>query len=144
MIKSKNEFGILPETVLVDFEIANQLKLLDDYRRVLLEYNGGKPIPNRNENPDTIITYILGMHNGDYYASMYKHIDMFKKRLPLSSFPIVTDPFGNLFLMSVHPDGFGYIYFWDHEGETEYQDGHYVDNCYFVAYSFTDFINNLK
>jgi hypothetical protein len=80
------------------------------------------------------------MHNGDYYASLYKHIDMFKDRLPLSTFPIATDPFGNLFIMSLHPDGHGHIYFWDREGEPEYQNGHYTDNCTFVAYSFSDFL----
>jgi len=84
------------------------------------------------------------MHNGDYYASLYKRIDVFKGRLPLSTLPIATDPFGNLFIMSLHSEGHGHIYFWDHEGEPEYQDGHYTDNCYFVAYSFTEFINNLS
>ena len=44
---------------------------------------------------------------------------------------------------SLHPEGFGHIYFWDHEGEPEYQDGQYTDNCSFVAYSFTEFLENL-
>jgi len=73
--------------------------------------NGGKPSPNRNERPDSIVTYVLGMHNGSYFASLYKHMDIFKGRLPLSTFPIATDPFGNLFIMSLHPNGHGHIYF---------------------------------
>jgi hypothetical protein len=44
-----------------------------------------------------------------------KHISMFQGRLPFSSFPIGSDSFGNLFLMSVHPDSYGQIYFWNHE-----------------------------
>jgi hypothetical protein len=118
--------------------------LPEEYRNFLLENNGGVPNPNENKKPDTIVTYIFGMHNGEYYASLYKHIDMFTKRLPFNSLPIASDPFGNLFIMSLHPEGFGHIYFWDHEGETEDQDEHYIDNCYFVAYSFSDFINNLE
>jgi len=51
--------------------------------------------------------------------------------------------FGNLFIMSVHPEGYGQVYFWDHEGEPEIQDGTYTDNCSFVAYSFSEFINSL-
>jgi len=144
MIEKKNEFGKLQEVELRDFEQENNVNLPSDYRDFLLEFNGGKPIRNRNERPDTIVTYILGMHNGAYYASLYKHIDMFKDRLPLSTFPIATDSFGNLFIMSLHLEGYGHIYFWDHEGEPEYQDGHYTDNCSFVAYSFTEFIDNLK
>jgi len=143
MIENKNQFGRLSEIELGDFEKVNGIRLPDDYRDFLLETNGGRPNPNRNKMPDTIVTYVLGMHNGDYYASLYKHIDMFKGRLPLSTFPIATDPFGNLFIMSLHSEGHGHIYFWDHEGEPEYQDGHYVDNCTFVAYSFSDFLNNL-
>lgn len=144
MINNGNEFGVLSEIELKDFEKANNIKLPDDYREFLLEFNGGIPSPNRNGNPDTIVTYILGMHNGNYYASLYKHIDMFKNRLPVSTFSIATDAFGNLFILSLHPENHGNIYFWDHEGEPEYQDGHYIDNCYFVAYSFSAFINNLR
>lgn len=139
MIECKNEFDKLSEIELGDFEKENDIALPDDYSAFLLEANGGKPYPGGNERPNTIVTYVLGMHNGDYHASLYKHIDMFKGRLPLSTFPIATDPFGNLFIMSLHPDGAGHVYFWDHEGETEYQDGHYVENCTFVAYSFSDF-----
>jgi hypothetical protein len=109
----------------------------------LLAHNGGEPYPNNNANPSTPVTYILGMHNGEYYASLYKHISMFENRLPLSTFPIATDAFGNLFIMSVHPANFGQIFFGDHEGEPEYQDGHYTENCRFVAYSFPEFLENL-
>ncbi len=69
---------------------------------------------------------------------------MFKGRLPLSSFTIAADPFGNLFIMSLHSEIYGCIYFWDHEGQPEHQDGHYTDNCSFVAYSFSEFLQNLK
>lgn len=55
---------------------------------------------------------------------------MLKNRLPSSTFPIATDPFGNLFIMSI---------FRDHEGEPEFQDGHDVDNCSFLAYTFSEF-----
>lgn len=144
MIESANEFGNLQKVELNDFEKENNIILPDDYKSFLLEFNGGVPNPNKNRKPSAVVTYILGMHNGDYYASLYKHIDMFKGRLPVSTFPVATDSFGNLFIMSVHKESYGHIYFWDHEGEPEYQDGHYVDNCYFASYSFTDFINSLS
>ncbi len=69
MIENKNEFGRLKEIELNDFEKENNIKLPNDYREFLLEYNGGKPNPNKNDSPSTMVTYILGMHNGDYYAS---------------------------------------------------------------------------
>ena len=143
MIESANEFGRLSLLELNEFEQVNGKKLPQDYRDFLLEFNGGMPNPNSNVKLDRVVLYILGMHNGDYYASLYKHIDMFAGRLPFSTFPIATDPFGNLYLMSLHSENYGQIFFWDHEGEPENQDGHYVDNCSFVAYSFTQFLNEL-
>jgi SMI1-KNR4 cell-wall len=99
-IEDKNFYGTLSLTELGDFEEANEIQLPSDYKDFLLDSNGGQPVPNRILKPMNNVTYILGMHNGPYYASLYKHIDMFKGRLPLSSFPIATDPFGNLFIMS--------------------------------------------
>lgn len=144
MLEIINEYGRLYEIELSDFEKTNIIRLPEDYRKFLLEFNGGSPIRKNNLRPSTNVNYILGMHNGPYYASLYKHIEMFKNRLPVSTFPIATDTFGNLFIMSLHKQNYGYIYFWDHEGEPEYQDGHNTDNCSFVAYSFSEFINNLN
>lgn len=143
-IERSNEFGKLPLIELTDFELENNITLPDDYKTFLLEHNGGKPYPNINPDRDIVVAYILGMHNGPFYASLYRAIDVYMTRVPFSSFPIATDPFGNLFLMSIHPEGHGHIYFWDHEGEPEFQDGTYIDNCRFVAYSFSEFVENLR
>jgi hypothetical protein len=143
MVKNPNEFGKLSKEELSAFESTNQMELPQDYKEFLLTFNGGQPIKNKTDTPETIVTYILGMHNGDFYASLYKHIDMLSTRLPFSSLPIATDPFGNLFIMSLHPENYGQIFFWDHEGEPEHQDGHYVDNVSYVAASFGDFISKL-
>lgn len=60
------------------------------------------------------------------------------------TFSIGTDPFGNHFIMSVHPESYGQIYFWDHEEEPKTQDGHFTKNCYFVANSFSEFVNWIR
>jgi hypothetical protein len=144
MVLRSNEFGKLSTEELTDFESTNKIRLPNDYKTFLLVSNGGQPIKKLNKTPETIVTYILGMHNGDYYASLYKHVEMFLKRIPLSTFPIATDSFGNLFLMSVHLENYGRIFFWDHEGEPEIQDGHFVDNVSFVSDSFSDFVDKLN
>jgi hypothetical protein len=143
MVKQSNQFGELSEEELSDFEKSNHKKLPFFYRDFLLKNNGGEPIKQRNRHPSTIVTYILGMHNGDYFASLYKHIEMLKNRLPFDTFAIATDPFGNLFLMSLHSENFGQIFFWDHENEPSIQDGHQTGNVSFVSYSFEEFIENL-
>jgi hypothetical protein len=77
IIKS-NEFGKLSDIELSDFEKANNTELPEDYKHFLLGHNGGVPNPNGNPNPSTIVTYILGMHNGEYYSCLYKHISIFE------------------------------------------------------------------
>lgn len=144
MILESNKYGRLSMPELTDFELVNDIKLPTDYQEFLLKFNGGEPSPNENPSPETVVRYILGMHNGDKFASLYRFIEIYAKRLPGGCMPIATDPFGNLFIMNLNAEDLGYIYFWDHEGEPEVQDGHYVDNCYFVAYSFTEFLNNLR
>lgn len=143
MVKTPNEFGGLSNEELEDFEKVNQISLPEKYKEFLLKYNGGKPLKEHIENSSVVVTYIFGMHNGDYHASLYKHIEMFKGRLPFSTFPIAGDAFGNLFIMSLHPEGHGHIYFWDHEVEPAYQNGHFTDNCTFIAYSFESFLDKL-
>lgn len=144
LFKESRDFGLPTENELNDFETQNGTKLPQDYRDFLLKFNGGKPNQKTSFNTSTKVTYFLGMHNGDYYASLYKHIEMYKSRLPFGTFPVATDPFGNLFIMSLHPESNGHIYFWDHEEEPEYQDGHYTANCFFVANSFSEFVESLK
>jgi hypothetical protein len=143
MIKNFYQFGALRDGELRDFEVTNNIKLPEDYKKFLIEFNGGEPVPNGNEDPSTVVSYILGMHNGDYHASLYKHIDIFKNRVPVGTFPIASDVFGNIFIMSVDPGSYGHIYFWEYEGEPEHQDGHFVGNCSFVSYTFTEFLENL-
>jgi hypothetical protein len=144
MVTNPNQFGKLSLEELTEFEKTNKIDLPQDYKKFLLTYNGGEPLKNTNQTPSTVVRYVLGMHNGDYDSSLYKYIDMFGKRLPFSTFPIATDPLGNLFIMSMHPDNYGQIFFWEHEGEPEIQDGHYIDNISFVAWSFNEFISKLN
>lgn len=143
MVLKQNEFGKLSNKELNDFEMTNSIRLPYDYKHFLLKTNGGQPIKNNSKKPETVISYIFGMHNGAYFASLYKQIDTFSRRIPLGTVPIASDPFGNLFLMSFHPENCGQIFFWAHEGEPQNQDGHYVDNVSFVASSFSDFVNEL-
>jgi hypothetical protein len=143
-IDNRNSFGKLSLPELEDFEKVNNRKLPEDYRSFLLESNGGVPRPNLRQITGKIVSCFLGMHNGPDYSSLYRAIESYSGRLPYCSFPIASDPFGNLFIMSLEEDCYGYIYFWDHENESPVTDGHYVKNCHFEAYSFSDFINELK
>jgi hypothetical protein len=144
VIENNNGLGKLPVIELEDFEKVNNIKLPKDYRAFLLEFNGGKPMPNVNPDTTRMVSYILGMHNDKYDESIYRVIEAYAGRLPFDSFPIARDPFGNLYLMSFNNEQHGFIYFWYHECESPVPDGNYVKNCHFVACSFTQFLEGLK
>lgn len=138
-----NKNGKLNPLELIEFEKTNSLKLPEDYKRFILEQNGGEPKNKHHRKTDYVVSRILGWYEGEYYESIFEYIDTYQNRIPLGTFPIASDPFGNLFIMSLSEDSYGKIFFWDHEGELEYYDGHYIDNCYDVSDSFTEFIQGL-
>lgn len=139
-----NKFGRINIQDIKDFESSNNLKLPDDYKEFLIEYNGGKPFPNIEPTIKSDVQWIYGMVVEPYYASLFKHLDTFAGRLPSWYFPIANDSGGNLYIMSLYEGNHGLIAFWDHEREAEQgESDQYFDNLSFVANSFTEFLNNL-
>jgi SMI1 / KNR4 family (SUKH-1) len=143
VIKDSNRFGKLEPQVLNDFTTKHKLKLPNDYKQFLLEHNGGQPIPWSNKIIETNVSWLYGIHQGEYWSNLEAHIEMFEKRIPAKTLPISSDAFGNLFLLSLRKDTFGEIWFWDHENEAEKSGKKYFDNITKAGDSFTEFIENL-
>ncbi|WP_197091649.1 SMI1/KNR4 family protein [Sphingobacterium endophyticum] len=130
------------------------LSFPNQYKEHLLKNNGGQCSPNVfkfNENgkwTESCIDWFLAIYDGEYdnlkeYIKTYK---LEEKRLPLNILPIAHDPGGNLICISCDLEDEGYVYFWDHENEVDYNtsgDNDYT-NLYFVANDFNEFINGLK
>jgi hypothetical protein len=118
-----------------------------DYRKFLLEYNGG--IPEKAliyfSNDGGIIDLFFGICDDDIYG-LKSNNNSYINRIPSNTIAIACDPGGNLFLISIRGDDYGQIYFWDHEFEVDWNSGQEADysNLTFVAKSFTDLINNLR
>jgi len=142
-IRDSNRFGKLDLQTLSDFEKKHSLSLPDDYKNFLLEHNGGAPVPSANRTPETIVQWIYGIHQGEDWASLEWHIEILDKRIPSKTLPIANDAGGNKFLLSLRPDTYGEIWFWDHENEAEDNAEEYFDNISKSANSLSDFINNL-
>ena len=129
------------------------LKFPESYKNHLLKYNGGQCNPNvfnfteNGESTQSNIDWFLAIYDGEYdnlqdYIKDYK-ID--EKRLPNHILPIAHDPGGNLICISCGRKDYGYIYFWDHENEVDYQvsgDDDY-SNLYLIEDDFDKFINGL-
>lgn len=142
-IRDSNRFGKLDLQTLNDFVEKYSLALPDDYKKFLLEHNGGDPVPSTNRTPETFVQWIYGIQDEENWASLEWNIDIYDERIPFKTIPIATDPGGNQFLLSYRPDSYGEIWFWDHENECETSAKDYFDNIIKSANSFSDFVNNL-
>ena len=133
------------ENEIVKQEIYFKCEFPEDYKKFLLEYNGG--IPEKTliyfSNDGGIIDLFFGFCDDDIYG-LRKNNASYLNRKPSNMMPIACDPGGNLFLMSIRGNDYGSIYFWDHEFEVEDDQEADYSNLTFVAKSFTDLINNLR
>ncbi len=149
-INDANEFGALTPEKLKEFEQTYGVKLPVDYRSFLLKYNGGSPEPEivdfiqYGESQSDIVNYLCGIHNGEYWASLEWHMNMFKGRILAEFIPIGYDPGGNLYLLGVEGEHLGRVYFWDHENEAGiFDEEPSFKNMSFIANSFTEFLDQL-
>ena len=78
---------------------------------------------------------------GDMYDNLQDFIDVLDERLPEGFIPIGDDSGGNIICISTEGQYFGNIFFWNHEQESGTQDD--MTNVYFIASSFTNFLNKL-
>lgn len=125
-----------------------------EYKNHLLKYNGGQCIPNVfkfNENgkwTESCVDWFLAIYEGEY-DNLKEYIQTYKldeKRLPTHMLPIAHDPGGNLICISCNNDDEGFIYFWDHENEVDYNlsDDRDYSNLHLIAKGFSEFIDGLK
>lgn len=125
-----------------------------EYKQHLLNYNGGQCIPNvflfKEDGIETksMIDWFLAIYEGEY-DNLKSYLNIFKieeKRMPSHIVPIAHDPLGNLICISCTPRDYGYIYFWDHEKEVDYNvsDDDDCSNLFLISKNLNNFISSLQ
>lgn len=138
--------------IISEFEklIANKLPL--EYGEFLLNYNciafdGYVVFPTPEVYPkgkSSMVDILFGFLPGDTY-SLDENYYCYRGRMPSDLVPIASDPGGNIVCIAISGDFKGMIYFWDHEDEEVFDDGHCNDkNIYLIAKSFDEFIDSLE
>jgi len=138
----------LTEDSLQAIERKYACKFPDDYRRFLLENNGGFPWPDsvrfveagRKTASDVFCFFAVGDEHA--WASLEWHYKTYSSRLPNSTLPIARDSCGNLWLLTVAGETTGSVFFWDH-GSYDTLDETDLGNWPRVAASFQEFRDNL-
>lgn len=138
----------LTATDIENFEKKIKHLLPDDYKKFLLENNGGHPencvfsyAMDDKEN-ESLVNIFNAIYTGKTYNLLidYEYYQE-QKRIPKNMLPIADDPFGNLICLSISGKDYGSVYFWDHELEVLRPA---FENLFLISDSFQDFIDNLK
>lgn len=124
-------------------------RLPKEYIQFLEKYSGGEPEDNIIELPNTEIRSIsvrlfFGICD-ERISDIFYNIDIYKGRIPINTIPIADVDGGNLLCMNLNSDGYGHIYYWDHDEELQYEIGEIgIKDLYYVASSFNELLNNIK
>ena len=101
------------EKRIIEIEEKYGITLPEQYRKFLLEYNGGDT-PDTNYKAGRASTVVRGFYG---FGEVEHNFD--KQNLQEWSdrglFPIACDPFGNEIAISLEAESYGSIYFLDHE-----------------------------
>ncbi len=136
-----------------EIEKYTLLEFPKQYKDHLLRYNGGQCTPNvfrfdeGGAETSSVVDWFLAIYDGDS-DSLKESVDTYKieeKRMPLHMLPIAHDPGGNLICISCGLKDNGFIYFWNHEDEVNYEEAGDDDysNLYFIAKDFDTFLDSL-
>jgi hypothetical protein len=87
-------------------------ELPEDYRRFVLEHDGGSPEVNELDIPGTDDT--AGVNDFMSLRQIHEDLDMYSDRVPAEMIPIAFAEGGNLIMLGLRD---GRVFFWDHELE---------------------------
>jgi hypothetical protein len=128
-----------------EFERYLGMSLPEDYRRFLLEHNGGQPTPadfliSAAKGWDTV-DYFLGLKAEEIILSLEEAAKHRKDHLPSNMISIGYDPGHSIICLSIQGADVGNIYFWDADfevvGAPDYS------NLHQLADSFDEFLSKL-
>lgn len=144
-----------PEEELARFEELIGQTLPEDYRRFLVQCNGGyvggrfwfQGINPEGEEVEAGVHHIGGFRDESYF-SLLDNRECYVGRIPNALIWIHDDPFGNAICLGGAGVHHGRVYFWDHEEEPDEDewDGavETADNITLIANSFTDYVAGLR
>ncbi|MGL5002547.1 MAG: SMI1/KNR4 family protein [Casimicrobium sp.] len=133
----------------LETSISPDCKLPDDYKKFLLEFNGGKPepdvikVPGRRGGEAVIDRFFPLRFRLENETVAFKKAQTYRGRIPGEVLPVACDAAGNLFLLCVSGENVNQVFFWDHEREADGEKQPYFDNMTFIADSFDSFLNSI-
>ncbi|MBC1554262.1 SMI1/KNR4 family protein [Listeria booriae] len=126
-----------------DFEQRYNLKLAEDYKKFLLDFNGGYADPNvfkiSEEQGESALNTLYGLGIDDEYDELESVYESLDGIIPSDFISIADDSGGNQICLGVDDDYFGKVFVWIHDMEIEED----MDNMFLLADDFKLFLDNL-
>lgn len=115
-----NRYGPLEAARLEAFESSIGARLPDDFRRFLIDHNGGRPALDHvldAEGDDSLacLDGAYGLHDGPESRRLESTFAALRDALPAGLVAFGNDPGGNQFCIGIAGEHRGRVYFWDHE-----------------------------
>lgn len=132
---------------IAEFEAMLKQKLPDDFREFLLQSNGGRAAENSHPAPDPVdeidVSSFFGILDQQDYGDLRYMRDLMIDRVPDNMLPIADSEGGNMVLLSLRPDTYGQVFYWDHERESNEGEPPTFSNMVKVNRSFKKFVEDL-
>lgn len=146
MYTISESFGPISRDDLEQFEVTSGLSIPENYRKFLLETNGGIPEPDAflipNCETKAIVGLLYGLQTEPPSFDIAHQLLSLRDRLPEGCIPIGEDPGGNLLLLGTLDAERGKIFFWDRDYflDTSNDEG----NTYEIADGIFEFLESLQ
>jgi hypothetical protein len=141
IINSENE-KISLENIKI-FEEKYNVTLPEEFKRFLLEYNGGDVKPNvfkiSDEHGESALNTLYGLDISSEYDELSNVFDSLEGELPENFISIGDDSAGNQICLGIIGSYCGKVYIWMHDME----ENEFMDNMFFLANSFNEFLDSL-
>ncbi len=131
------------ELEIVESRLGHSLP--SEYRDFLKTVNGGIPIPDTVKYEGEYFDYVgalFAVRNNMYSNDLFRNIEEYDEYILKHYLPIGNSPGGDIYCLSLRPEEFGAVYYWDHE-EANYEGEPWEENMIKLSPSFNQFISNL-
>jgi len=118
------------------FEEKYEFSFPEEYRQLLIKYNGGKT-PRSQFRINKISSNIVGFYglgNAELNFSFFEKIDVLTDYLEDFVLPIGSNSFGDDIVIGIGPENYGKVFFYYHDRQKKYIEltdslGHFVEKC---------------